>query len=303
MSSVSVSQLEALLAVAERGSFTAAARTLGITQSAASRAIANLERHVGAALLARGPAGASLTTRGHQVAEHARAVLDHLRAIEELARPQPAERLRVGSVTSATGHLVPAALTALAAHRPAVEVLTAQGDDDELASWLADSTIDLAVTTVPVDGTPGGHARVEIADEFLAALPTSHPLARTLAVPLADLLAAGVADPGGTCGPRLTAGFAAHGLVWRPAHLVRDVDTVLAMVAAGITAGVVPSMSVPAVPSGVTLLPLDPPLHRTLYVQHAAADELAGQLAKLLADTKSAVANSTAARTRGTTRM
>lgn len=293
---VTVNQLEVLLAVAERGSFTAAAVALGITQSAASRAVATLERHLGVPLLTRGIGGARLTARGRQVAEHARAALDQVRAIEALSRPEPAQRLRIGAGASASSHLVPAAVTRLAEDWPASDVLTVQGDDDELAGWLADATIDLAVTSTPIDS--GDHyARTEITDDFLAALPGRHPLAQLAPVPLADLLAAGVADPGGTCGPNLAAGFAAHGLSWQPAHLVRDVETVLAMVRAGITAGILPALSVAATPAGVALLPLDPPLHRTLHVHHAPADELAGRLAAFLAHTEPASSRFAAART------
>ncbi|WP_165436457.1 hypothetical protein [Amycolatopsis suaedae] len=46
---------------------------------------------------------------------------------------------------------------------------------------------------------------------------------------------------------------------------MRDTATVLAMVSAGITAGVVPALAVPRpAPPDVALLPLDPPVHRTV---------------------------------------
>lgn len=102
-------------------------------------------------------------------------------------------------------------------------------------------------------------------------------------MPLAGLVAAGVADPGGTCGPLLAEGFAAHGVEWRPAHVVRDVPTVLAMAEAGITAGVVPAIAAPRPASpNVVLLPLDPPLHRTIRIRHDTADPRAALLADQL---------------------
>jgi hypothetical protein len=56
------------------------------------------------------------------------------------------------------------------------------------------------------------------------------------------------------------------------------------MAAAGITAGVTPALAAPhPTPPGVTLLPLDPPLHRTLYVRHKNGHELTETLAELLA--------------------
>ncbi|GAA1993633.1 LysR substrate-binding domain-containing protein [Amycolatopsis minnesotensis] len=96
---------------------------------------------------------------------------------------------------------------------------------------------------------------------------------------------AGVADPGGTCGPLRTGVFAGLGVTWAPDHTVRDVSTVFAMVAAGITAGVVPALAVPRPePDGVVLRPLDPPLHRTPHVHADRRNPCARKLAALLAD-------------------
>lgn len=274
---VTIGQAEALLAVEAYGGFTRAGAALGVTQSAVSRAVAALERRLGGPLVHRGRDGATLTELGRRVAAHARPAVDHLRAIEELSTGAAAPRLRVGAVASALVRLVPGAVARLRRDWPTGEVLTVQGDDDELAAWLAEETIDLAVTTRP------GPAPYELTDPFLAVLPRGHPLARTDRIALADLVAAGVADPGGSCGPLLAAGFAAHGVEWRPDHVVRDVPTVIAMAAAGITAGVTPALAAPdPVPAGVRLLPLDPPLHRTLYIRHPPGHRDAAALAACL---------------------
>jgi LysR family hydrogen peroxide-inducible transcriptional activator len=281
---LTIGHVRALLAVAEHGSFTRAGDALGLTQSAVSRAIATLERRLGGPVVHRGPDGASLTALGRQVAVHAHAVVDHLRAIEALARSEPPAQLRVGAVASAMVRLVPDAVTRLRRDWPTSHILTVQGEDDELAAWLAADTIDLAVTTQSRGQSHAeNEAQAELTDEFLAVLPRHHPLTRHERVGLAELVAAGVADPAGTCGPLLATGFAAHGVPWHPDHIVRDVSTVLAMAAAGITAGVVPALAAPQPePPGVTLLPLDPPLHRTLYIRHHADHDHATKLAALL---------------------
>ncbi|GAA2774974.1 LysR family transcriptional regulator [Saccharopolyspora taberi] len=277
---LTVGHLRALLAVAEQRGFTRAGQALGLTQSAVSRTIAALERHFGEPLVHRGPGGAELTALGREVAEHARAVVAHLREIEELAGSGSPPRLRVGAVASAMVRLVPDAVARLRRDWPNSHVLTVQGDDDELTAWLADDTIDLAVTT-----EPGPGLCCSFADEFVAVLPRQHPLARRDRIGLAELAAAGVADPGGTCGPLLAEGFAARGVDWRPDHVVRDVGTVLAMAAAGITAGVVPALAAPRpVPSGVALVALDPPLHRRVYVRCRDGDSDAVAFAQVLED-------------------
>ncbi|MBF8194705.1 LysR family transcriptional regulator, partial [Nonomuraea sp. K274] len=143
---IGIGHVEALLAIDEHGSFTRAGEALGLTQSAVSRAIAALERRLAAPVVHRGQAGASLTALGREAAAHGRAAVEHLHAIEALADREPLPRLRVGAVSSALVRLVPQTLVRLGQEPPALVV---QGEDDELASWLATGTIDLAITTTP----------------------------------------------------------------------------------------------------------------------------------------------------------
>ena len=70
-----LNQLKMLVAVAEHGSFSAAAAELGCTQSRISHAIAELEAELGVSLLARGRAGSAPTGAGQRVLEKARQML------------------------------------------------------------------------------------------------------------------------------------------------------------------------------------------------------------------------------------
>ena len=75
---LSLTGLRVLRAVAERGSFTAAAAELGYTQSAVSRQVAALERGSRATLFERRSDGVRLTTSGLILLRHARVVLDEI---------------------------------------------------------------------------------------------------------------------------------------------------------------------------------------------------------------------------------
>ncbi len=273
---VTIAHIRALLTVAEHGNFTRAAEALHLSQSGVSRTIAAFERRLGAPLLHRGAEGAELTALGRTVAGHGETVLHGLRAIQELRADADEPPLRAGAVASAHPRLLPAALTELRRRSPRREILAVRGEDDELAEWLAADTIDLAISTVPIGPEP----RI-ITDRFLAAVPENHPLAACSGIPAVRLESAGIADPGGTCGPLLAAWFAEGGAHWHPEHTVRDIPTVLTMVAAGITAAIVPALAVPGqLPDGIALRPLLPPLHRKLYIQcRPRAAELAGLLA------------------------
>ncbi|MGW5456634.1 LysR family transcriptional regulator [Nocardia sp. NPDC003979] len=283
---VTVGQLEALLSVDEHRSFTRAADALNLTQSAVSRAIATLEKQLGRQLVHRSPRGATLTRAGREVADHGASIIARLSMIEALADSSEPPQLRVGAVGSAMARLVPQTLERLRRDHPGLRVLTVEGDDDELSAWLDAGTIDMSISTIDHIGT---NPTTTLEDQFVAAVPHDHRLTRDDRIDLADLSAAGIVDPGGTCGPLLAHQFEDHGALWRPDHTVRGTSTALAMVAHGITAAIVPAMAVPdPLPEGVALRGLRPPLHRRLYVRHEPHNKYATELARLL-DTANSV--------------
>jgi len=87
-----LSQLRALVAIADRGSFSEAALHLELSQSAVSHAIATLEDELGVLLLNRGRQGAVLTPVGELITDDARQMLRSLQEWERL-------RLRVDPTT------------------------------------------------------------------------------------------------------------------------------------------------------------------------------------------------------------
>ncbi len=76
-------RLKVFATLAERGSFSAAARALGISQPAVSQNVAELEKYAGARLLCRSRGGVSLTWKGRQFLSRAEAVLAAYRALED----------------------------------------------------------------------------------------------------------------------------------------------------------------------------------------------------------------------------
>src|ERR1700759_4078035 len=149
-SSVDVKELRALVTVADQGSFRAAARSLGYTQSAVSHQIAVLERALDAPLFTRpgGRGAISLTTPGDVAYRRARRVLGEVDSLgADVAAIQRGERrsLRIGVFQTATTELVPGALRTLREQRPDVEVsLSELGDNSRTFDRLADGQLDLA---------------------------------------------------------------------------------------------------------------------------------------------------------------
>ena len=120
----------------QTGSFAVAARQLGYTPSAVSQQIAALERAVRLPLFERDarsvrptPAATFLAARGQEVLAALGVLQDDLRALAEGVLGT----VRLGSFPTASRHLLPGALAALAGSRPAVEVVLDEGEPDELA--------------------------------------------------------------------------------------------------------------------------------------------------------------------------
>jgi len=84
----SLQALQALVEVARCGSFTRAAQTLCLTQSAVSRQIQQLESHFNVVLFLRTSRSLSLTAEGEQVLASARSILEQLKTLEERLAPQ-----------------------------------------------------------------------------------------------------------------------------------------------------------------------------------------------------------------------
>jgi DNA-binding transcriptional LysR family regulator len=144
--------LRALLAVADTGSFRAAASELGYTQSAISHQVAELERTLGTPLFTRpgGRGAVALTRAGEAAYLHARRAFTELHALDASVQATlRGERtvVRVGVFQTAGAELLPAALSVLREEWPGVEVVLSDTvDDPRLIDWIAQGRLDLALT-------------------------------------------------------------------------------------------------------------------------------------------------------------
>ncbi|MBL0420695.1 LysR family transcriptional regulator [Ramlibacter sp. AW1] len=91
-------EMRVFKAVAESGSFTAAAHLLGISQPFVSQTVTSLEKRLGVQLLHRSTRNQRLTTEGDAYLTVARKVLDDVEQAEDLVRsPEPAGDLRLSA--------------------------------------------------------------------------------------------------------------------------------------------------------------------------------------------------------------
>jgi DNA-binding transcriptional LysR family regulator len=154
-SGLGLRELQAVLAVAEFGSFRRAAAALGYTQSALSHQVSALEAALGQPLFHRpgGRAPVRLTPAGEAVCRRARRALSEVEAVaadaEQAARGEVV-RVRVGVTQTAAAEIMPAALRAFRDDHPGVEVVLIAADDtDSSRAALRRGDLDLAFSYNP----------------------------------------------------------------------------------------------------------------------------------------------------------
>ena len=118
-------ELVAFVRVAEAGSFSAAARQLGVTPSAISRQVARLEKTMGVALLQRTTRQLRLTEAGLAVLEHGRDMVSAARATLQVAEGHvgaPKGLVRVSAPKAFSRHVLESVLLDFLVKHPAVDV-------------------------------------------------------------------------------------------------------------------------------------------------------------------------------------
>ncbi|MEW2039592.1 LysR family transcriptional regulator, partial [Streptomyces sp. NPDC005534] len=183
---VSLTALRVFRAVAEQGTFTSAATSLGYTQSAVSRQIAAIERAADAELLERRRDGVRLTAAGRIVMRRATVVLDEIEATarELSGLPEQAGTVRLGWLPSAGAVLLPLALTALRRSDPGLRVVGREGTTPSLVRAVRAGSLDLALLASAPPFRPPDTESPPLAVQTLTerplclAVPATHPLAR-----------------------------------------------------------------------------------------------------------------------------
>ena len=176
-----IRQLRAFAAIAETGTFTAAAERVHVTQAAISMQIRQLERETGVRLFVRAPRRVLLTEAGEKLLERARVILrEHDAALHELAALTGADkgRLRIGSASAmVSGDPLPQILKQLRAAHAGVEASVMSGTSEDLVHRLMNGEIDAAFVSLPVEAR-GVQTELLNEDYLVAIASPRHKLAK-----------------------------------------------------------------------------------------------------------------------------
>jgi DNA-binding transcriptional LysR family regulator len=186
-----VEQLQAFLSVAETGSFQAAARRCGFTQSTISRQIQALEAEVGLPLFHR-TAQAKLTVAGECFLPRARRICQEWqKALEELTEllegKQP--ELCVAAIHSVCNYYLPPILQKFCQKYPDVQLRVTTLGSDRALKVLKDGLVDLAIVMNNRFLTTSPEMVVEILynESIKLLMAANHPLGQYETVPLPEL--------------------------------------------------------------------------------------------------------------------
>ncbi len=259
-----VRHLQALVAVAEAGTFGKAAEALGYTQSAVSQQIAALERTAGTPMFERpgGPRPVRLTPAGAVLLEHAHAVLAALRTaaadVDAVARGDRG-RLRIGLMQSVGTKILPTLLTRFSAERPQVEIVLHEAHDaSDLLAMVEAHDLDLAFSAM-LDPEGPFCTRLVLEDPFVVLAPNTPEWRARPGISIAEIAQhplVGNRNP--SCQGQALLAFGDH----EPNFVFNSDDntTIQSCVAAGLGISLAPMLTIDLADPTTTIVPVDPPV-------------------------------------------
>ena len=247
-----VKRMAVLREVVARGSFSAAADSLHLSQSAVSQQVAALEREVGLQLLERTSEGPKLTAAGEKLAGHADAVISRLDEAErELAEIAGLEggRVKVVSFPTASATLMTLAMSEFRRLHPGIELQFTEGEPEESLPAIRRGDYDVGLIfdypDAPADLGRDVDAEMIYEDLMRVALPPGHPLAASKKVKIADLAGEEwlCGDKPSSCRAHVLSACRNAGFEPKISFETDDYQVLQGLVAAGLGVGLLPSLA------------------------------------------------------------
>ena len=181
---LSIRQLEVFVTLVELGSFTRAARHLGLSQSTVSGHMADLEKRLGLRLAERDRSGVKPTAAGRALLPPARDTLrgdQHVRMAAAQLNGLLEGELILGGSTIPAVYVLPALVARFRLEHPGVTVRMITGDSTEIghAVSLGDVDIGLVGAKPAKADRHSVDVRQGVPDELVLISPSTHPLAST----------------------------------------------------------------------------------------------------------------------------
>lgn len=240
-------QLQGFRSAANRGSFSAAARDLAMTQPAFSQMIRELESTLGVRLFERTTRQVTLTEAGRRLRTMVERPLDDLDDAYHHLRDMAAGRqgrIVFALLPSVAFGFVTLVLARFKSQHPAVTVRLIEDQNLNIIERVLDKEVDFGISALS-RLRPELIFRELLRDEMLAVLPSRHALAQRKCITWRDLAPETLAGlPRQSSVRELTdAGFAANGVAREPTYEVVNMVTILGIVRAGLGITILPHIA------------------------------------------------------------
>ncbi|MBD1913808.1 LysR family transcriptional regulator [Leptolyngbya sp. FACHB-16] len=266
---MTLSQLQTLLAVAERSSFSDAALQLGLSQSSVSGAIAMLEEQLGVVLFSRGRYGAHLTPIGERMVAYAQQIVKLQEDMFTEARLSNSLRggdLRITSFRSVTTHILSNVLARFRQQFPNVAIrISDNWNNQVIEEDLRRGRADVGFIDSPL-GDEFEKWKV-FEDEYvvLIPMPFQHPgvtltweqLSRYPLIMFAE---------GDMHDEEVYAHCEAHGVTLNVDYYVNADSSIVSMMAQGLGVTIMPRLAAEPIPENVQVYSLPVPLYREIWM-------------------------------------
>lgn len=288
MRQINLDQLQTLIAIADLGSFSAAAQALHLAQPTVSLHVSELESRLGIPLMLRGarrvrptPAGAELVERGRRL----------LREVDEAV--EAAQRLHAGlegrvrlgvSTTSIVVDLLPPVFQLLAQRCPGIEVSPLFIGSDASAAGLQAGTVDVVLVSLPQPELLGVQFTPWVRHEMRALVPANWESPKRATPAWLAQRPLIMNEPGSRMYALTVEWFGRAGFAPRP-RIEHNYDVAMrGLVAAGYGAALLPVRGDDDAPSDprVRTLPLSPRLVRHLVVGYRADEARDGAVGRVV---------------------
>lgn len=273
-------KIRSLLTVLETGSISSAAEILNGTQSGITQTMNALEAELGFKILYRTNRGVTLTEAGAKILPLLMQLDEDFRALERESREIAAGRgipIRIGTYSSIANAWLPDILSKYEERHPEIsfEIMVSS---DKLAKWFSKGKVDMLLADEELGA--GFRWFPIMQDEYMAAVPIGSVIAQRSAITEDELQKY----------PMIVSMMSSYRR-YREAsgkneqRVIRvstdDDTTIIRMVGRGLGVSVIAGLSSEDVPANVRVIPLDPPVYRTIGV---ALPEQPLQAVKAFAD-------------------
>src|SRR6201987_5929074 len=181
--------LRYLVALADQRHFGRAAARCFVSQPTLSAQLKKLEQSLGVQLIERAPNNVSLTAAGEEIVARARRILESSDEVVGLARTHQdplGGRLRVALLPTIGPYLLPQVAPVIRKALPRLQLHLDESQTAPMLEKLHAGELDLGILALPVE-LEGLESRELFREEFLLAVPESHPPAAHERVRVADL--------------------------------------------------------------------------------------------------------------------